>query len=163
MQSRKERIEVAALIAEIVGAVAVVISVIYLAVQISDSNKELRSQSHYNALSLGQRPFEIELENADLARIVSIGYVDPDQLTDEEWYRFMQYQVMAFNAWEYYYYEHGKDAIPEQLWIGANAYYENNVLTKPGLARFWSEYEHIYAEPFHSYVARLFQQADAGE
>ena len=62
MTSRKERIEVAALVAEIVGAVAVVISVAYLAVQVSEGNKELRSQSHYNALSLGQRPFEIELE-----------------------------------------------------------------------------------------------------
>ena len=155
----KAKLSDIASLAEVVGAVAVVISVIYLAVQISDSNKELRSQSHYNALSLGQRPFEIELENADLARIVSVGYVDPGQLTDEEWYRFTQYQIMAFNAWEYYYYERGKDAIPEQLWIGANAYYENNVLTKPGLAKFWSEYEHIYAEPFHSYVARLIQQA----
>ncbi|MGB5631040.1 MAG: hypothetical protein WBM45_07780 [Woeseiaceae bacterium] len=159
MTSRKERIEVFALVAEIVGAVAVVISVAYLAVQVSEGNKELRSQSHYNALSLGQRPFEIELENAELARIISIGYVRPGELSAEEWYRFTQYQVMAFNAWEYYFYEHGKDAIPEQLWIGANAYYVENVATKPGLWKFWSEYEHIYAEPFHSYVDRLVREA----
>jgi len=155
MASRKERIEVAALVAEIVGAVAVVISVVYLGVQISEGNKELRSQSHYNALSLGQRPFEIELENADLARIINTGYARPDELTEEEWYRFTQYQVMAFNAWEYYYYEHEKAAIPEQLWIGANAYYVENVTTKPGLWRYWSEFEHIYADPFHSYVEQF--------
>lgn len=81
MTSRKERIEVFALVAEIVGAVAVVISVVYLAVQVSEGNKELRSQTHYNALSLGQRPFEIELENAELARIISIGYVRPGELS----------------------------------------------------------------------------------
>ena len=156
MSSRKERIETAALVAEIVGAIAVVISVIYLAVQISESNKELRSQSHYNALSLGQRPFEIELENADLARIISIGYLGPDGLTDIEWYRFTQYQVMAFNAWEYYYYENDKSAIPESLWVGANAYYVENLKSKPGLWRFWAEYEHVYAEPFHSYVEDVF-------
>jgi len=38
MASRKERIEVAALVAEIIGAVAVVISVAYLAVQVSEGN-----------------------------------------------------------------------------------------------------------------------------
>ena len=152
MPSRKEGIEVAALVAEIVGAVAVVISVAYLAAQVSEGNKELRSQSHYNALSLGQRPFEIELENAELAAIISVGYENPEELTSEQWYRFSQYQIMAFNAWEYYYYEHKKDAIPEQLWVGANAYYVQNVSTKPGLWKYWSEYEHIYAEPFHSYV-----------
>jgi len=160
MSTRKERIETAALVAEIIGAVAVVISVIYLAVQISESNKELRSQSHYNALSLGQRPFEIELENADLARIISIGYQDPDGLTEMEWYRFTQYQVMAFNAWEYYYYENNKDAIPESLWIGANAYYHQNLVTKPGLRIFWNEYEHIYGEPFRSYVGDILESGE---
>ena len=48
-----------ALIAEIAGGIAIVLSVVYLAVQISDNNRLLRSQAHYNALSLGQRPFEL--------------------------------------------------------------------------------------------------------
>ena len=161
MSSKKERIEIAALVAEIVGAVAVVISVVYLAVQISEGNKELRSQSHYNALSLGQRPFEIELENAELARIISIGYENPEDLTAEQWYRFSQYQIMAFNAWEYYFYEREKGAIPEQLWIGANAYYVQNVTTKPGLWKYWSEYQHIYAEPFNSYVEETIRSRDS--
>jgi hypothetical protein len=157
MSSRKERIEVAALVAEIVGAVAVVISVVYLAAQVSEGNKELRSQSHYNALSLGSRPLEIELENAELAKIISNGYEEPEELSAEEWYRFSQYQIMAFNAWEYYYYEHEKSAIPEQLWVGANAYYVQNARTKPGLWKYWSEYEHIYSEPFHSYVEEFIE------
>jgi len=163
MTSRKERIEVTALVAEIVGAVAVVISVVYLAMQVSEGNKELRSQSHYNALSLGSRPFEIELENAELAHIIRIGYDRPEELSEDEWYRFTQYQVMAFNAWEYYFYEHEKSAIPEQLWIGANAYYVENTSTKPGLWKFWTEYEHIYAEPFHSYVESFMRGAEEGD
>ena len=163
MASKRERIEVAALIAEIVGAVAVVVSVVYLATQISEGNKELRSQSHYNALSLGQRHFEIELNNAELARIISIGYENPEELTAEQWYRFSQYQIMAFNAWEYYFYEREKGAIPEQLWVGANAYYVKNLTTKPGLWKYWSEYQHIYAEPFHSYVDETIRQRAAVE
>ena len=55
MQAKKERIETAALVAEIVGAIAVVISVIYLAAQIAESNKELRSQTHFNAKKYGCR------------------------------------------------------------------------------------------------------------
>ena len=43
-------------IAEILGGVAVVMSVIYLAVQISDNNRLLRSQAHFNALELTQAP-----------------------------------------------------------------------------------------------------------
>ncbi len=156
MRAKKERIETAALVAEIVGAIAVVVSVIYLAVQITESNKELKSQTHYNALTLGQRPLEIELENGELASIINRGYADPGQLTKDEWYRFTQYQVIAINAWEYYYYEKNKGTLPLELWIGANAYYENHIKTKPGLRRFWQENRHIYAEPFQSYVANIF-------
>ena len=45
-------LERTALIAEIFGGCAVVVSVIYLALQISDNNRLLRSQSHYNALEV---------------------------------------------------------------------------------------------------------------
>jgi hypothetical protein len=50
------KLEKWALIAEIGGALAVVLSVIYLAVEVSDNTRILRSQAHYNALELTQRP-----------------------------------------------------------------------------------------------------------
>jgi hypothetical protein len=163
MATNKERIEFAALVAEIVGAIAVVISVVYLAFQIAESNKELKSQTHFNALTLGQRPIEIELENAELASIINRGYVEPDQLSDDEWYRFTQYQLIAINAWEYYFYENSKGTLPRELWIGANAYYETHIMTKPGLRRYWSEFQHIYAEPFHSYVQEIVDSVDTAD
>ena len=55
-----------ALFAEIAGAFAVVLSVAYLALQVSDNNRLLRSQAHFNALSLGQRPLEMMVENENL-------------------------------------------------------------------------------------------------
>jgi hypothetical protein len=163
MQAKKERIETAALVAEIVGAIAVVISVIYLAAQIAESNKELRSQTHFNALTLGQRPLEIELRNGELASIINRGYAGPGQLTEDEWYRFTQYQVIAINAWEYYFYEKNEGSLPLYLWTGANAYYEKLIKTKPGLRRFWQENGHIYAEPFHSYVDNIIDSATTSD
>ena len=163
MQTKKERIEMAALVAEIVGAIAVVISVIYLATQIAESNKELKSQTHFNALTLGQRPLEIEVGNGELESIINRGYADPRQLTEDEWYRFTQYQVIAINAWEYYYYEKNKGTLPLYLWAGANAYYENHIKTKPGLRRFWRENGHIYDEPFHSFVDNMIDSATSSK
>jgi hypothetical protein len=58
---QKTTLEYWALIAEITGAIAVVLSVIYLGLQIRANTKVLRSQAHYNALSLAQRP----LRNGD--------------------------------------------------------------------------------------------------
>jgi hypothetical protein len=59
-----------ALIAEIAGAIAIVVSVIYLGVQIRANTKVLRSQAHYNALSLAQRPFEMAIADQNLADLI---------------------------------------------------------------------------------------------
>jgi hypothetical protein len=59
MKIQKTTLEYWALIAEIAGAIAIVVSVIYLGVRIRANTKVLRSQAHYNALSLAQRPFEM--------------------------------------------------------------------------------------------------------
>jgi hypothetical protein len=67
----KAKLEGWALVAEISGAVAVIVSVIYLGRQINDNTKLLRSQAHYNALSLAQKPLEMMVENESLAGAVT--------------------------------------------------------------------------------------------
>jgi hypothetical protein len=156
MSFRREQIECAALVADIVGAVAVVVSVVYLAVQIADNTTSLQNEGHFNALELAKRPLELLIADEELAAIVTAGYENPATLSPEEWQRFAMHQVMAFNAWEFLYYAHEAGSIPPNLWAGANAYYANLLRTHAGLVRFWAEYEHIFADPFRSYVASSF-------
>ena len=59
---QKSVLENLTLVAEIIGAIAVVVSVIYLGVQIKENTKILRTQAHYSALSLAQRPFEMVVQ-----------------------------------------------------------------------------------------------------
>ena len=67
----KAKLEGWALVAQIGGALAVIVSVIYLGKQINDNTKLLRSQAHYNALSLAQKPLEMMVENDSLAGAVT--------------------------------------------------------------------------------------------
>ena len=116
---QRERIELGALLAEIVGAVAVVVSVVYLAMQISDNTSELQSQGHFHALSLAQKPLELLVSDRELANIIETGYSAPEQLSPSDWHRFAMYQTMAFNAWEFLFYANRSGSIPENLWVGA--------------------------------------------
>lgn len=152
----RERIELFALLAEIVGALAVVVSVVYLAMEISDNTSELQSQGHFHALSLAQRPLELLIADGELANIVETGYTAPEQLSATDWHRFSMYQIMAFNAWEYLYYANRSGSIPENLWAGADAYYKELIRMRPALRRFWTEYEHSFDEPFKTYVDTTF-------
>src|SRR5512143_3555226 len=59
--------------------------------ELLDNSKALRSQAHYNALSLVQRPWELMIENADLSRVVSAGSTDPGALSEADWLRCSSY------------------------------------------------------------------------
>jgi hypothetical protein len=152
-QADRSRLENLALVAEIAGGVAVVISVLYLAVQISDNNKLLRSQAHYNALELTQRPFELMVESGDLANIVFECDRDPDSVSETYWKRCKNYYLMQVNGWEYVYYQHLDEALPPELWHGVDAYFTDQVDAKAGYDRFWRETSLAFGEPFQSYVA----------
>ena len=124
--------------------------------QMRESTKLLRSQAHYNALMLHERPEEMVIGIDGLARIVLDGLATPEALSDVAWFRFSNHMFLGFNAWEYTYYQHLDDSIPKELWGGIDVFYRDLVQTKPGCARFWSENQTSFDEPFRSYVTAEF-------
>jgi len=141
------------------AAVAVVVSVIYLAKQMGDNTKLLRSQSHFNALELGQRPIQLMVENESLASDVIQCSANPESVTAATWERCRNFYFMQFNSWEYFYYQNSDGSIPPELWSGADEYFKELLKTKPGYARFWSEMQGGFAEPFKSYAAQQMPQS----
>ena len=152
MVKKTERLQHAALIAEILGGLAVVISVIYLALQIADNNRLLRSQSHYNALEVMQRPFEVMLESDTLADLLHECDTQPDKVSEGAWSRCVNYYFMQANGWEYIYYQHIDEAVLSEVWTGADGYWTNQARVKAGWVRFWRETALGFGEPFRSYV-----------
>ena len=146
------RLERTALIAEIIGGVAVVISVIYLALQISDNNRLLRSQSHYNALDIAQRSWEIRMENESLSDAIHQCNREPYEVNESTWPRCLNYYHIVFNGFEYMYYQNLAGTVPPAFWEGGNGYFTAEAESNAGYARFWKETDHAFAEPFHSYV-----------
>ena len=149
-------LEQASLLSQIVSALAILASLIFLTVQIRGNTRELRSQSYFNGLTHGQRPFELLIQDPTLVRTVSVGYASPEKLDSDERERFRLHTFMLFNAWEYFFYQHRDGSIPAQLFLGTDAHMRMMVTTKPGLTAFWEEYRHAYEEPFRSYVSDSF-------
>ncbi len=91
-------------IAEIVGAVVVVATVIYLAIQIRQNNELLRSQSRQALLSNDQASLLVALENTDIFEKMHGG-----ELTTEDQYRLsMTYTIdMRNREFEYFQYKAG--------------------------------------------------------
>jgi hypothetical protein len=100
------------------------------------------------------------VENENLAAVTVRCNSDPASMGPASWERCSNYYFMQFNSWEYFYYQHADGSIPSQLWRGADAYFRQEVQTNLGYARFWSEGQIAFDEPFHSYVASEFAAAN---
>ncbi len=147
-------------IGELVGGVAVIATLVYLAVQLSGSRQALKTQTHHNLIMAAQRPLEFVMADAELADIVTRGDENPGALGPAEWERYSNYAFMVINAWEYGYYLSQSQSVPQTLWEGGNGYWTELARTKPGVLKFWSENEHAFAEPFRSYAAARFPTSD---
>jgi hypothetical protein len=157
MTQSSGRLERAALIAEIVGGMAVVISVIYLALQISDNNRLLRSQSHYNALDVMQRPLEAMMGNEPLAGAIYQCDREPYEVHKSVWAQCFSYYFMLVNGWEYTYYQNLDGTVSPEWYEGVEGYFTAEAESKAGYVRFWKENARGFGEPFRSYVEEHIQ------
>lgn len=146
---------------EFVGGIAVLVTLIYLAVQVGGSKKALKTQTHHNLLSIAQRPYELMVADDQLAGIVDRGNEQPETLSREEWRRYCAYNLMVINAWEYGYYLDRDGSTPHELWVGADAHFAAQAADYPGWRKYWAEHSHAFAEPFRSYAASHFPKQEA--
>lgn len=147
----RDTMEYWAFVAQLVSAFAVVVSLVYVAVQVGESTKLLRSQAHYNALTIGQDLFTLTVADQALADLMSTCYSQPEALPPGQWIRCSQYLLIMFNAYEYHFYQHRDRAIPKELWVGADSYFKGYIAT-PAFRRFWRDYRGAFDDPFRTHV-----------
>jgi hypothetical protein len=141
--------------------IAVVLSVIYLAVQLSDNSRLLRSQSHYNTLEVSQRALEIVIASDTLAGLLEQCDADPWSVPGAIWTRCVNYVFMQVNPWEYTYHQDLEGSTPHSLWVGVGGYFSNEARSNASWARFWRDTAEAFGEPFRSYLDERLRQNPA--
>jgi hypothetical protein len=78
----------------------------------------------------------------------------PYENEESVWPSCLNYYFIAANGWEYIYYQNLDNAIPPELWVGANQYWANQALTNLGWVRFWEDASLGFGEPFYSHLEK---------
>jgi len=157
MPKQKWRLSDTALIAEIIAAIGIIVSVLYLAVQVSGSNISLRAQTHSDVLTQFNQALLLSVDNPELASTIERGLADPDRLSEGEWRQFRDYHWVILSSWEYAYYLNVQGAINPELWNGGHAYFSDLASNEPSVKRVWEEVGIAFAEPFKSYADQFFE------
>lgn len=141
-------------VAEVIGTIIVVITVIYLTIQIRQTNKALRSntaQATHDSVSMG---YVTLATDGDLNRIFRKGCSDPSELTEDELGQFIAFWTFTMFATQNWFYQRATQALDEELtesWlrsIGA-------ALQTPGFRFFWELRGYQFSNDLQIHVEEL--------
>jgi hypothetical protein len=121
------RLEKAAYLSQIIGAAAVVVSLIYVGRQISDNTTEVRANSGRELIVFGQEIDSWLMTNPDLADILAAGSSDYEALSPSHRLRFDQYVMTSLNLYEGAFYYHQDGLLNEEDWTTWDAYFRGRM------------------------------------
>ncbi len=104
-------------IGELLGGMGVILSLLYLAFQLREQSRGLRSESYGRSLDRLARIQERLSEPSEFSRCFNRGLVDPESLSIEERIHFTWACTEMFGAFEYMHYQQSQGALPEQIWL----------------------------------------------
>ena len=93
-------LEQASFIAQILSALAVIATLIFVGFQLKKATSAIRSSSSQAHSGLYTDLVRSIIDNPDFARAWSIGITDPKALKEEEWVQFVAYASALFRLYE---------------------------------------------------------------
>lgn len=103
-------------LAEVVSAVGVIVSLIYVAAQVRHNTRAVRSATHHALVTTRLDYVALVADNPELSRIVRVGSEDYGGLDRDERHRFGLVMYYSFSAGENFYYQHRQGALDQEQW-----------------------------------------------
>jgi hypothetical protein len=111
-------------IAEIVSALAIVVSLLYAGYEFRHSSTLTSRDVDVLLFERSHNTNRLLLEAPGLAEIVLVGRTNPESLSGADWLRFETYQRMWFNTWEIAWYHHADGILNDVTWNEWDYYFK---------------------------------------
>ena len=144
-------------VAEIVGTIIVVITVIYLTIQIRQTNQALRSntaQATHDSLALG---YVTLATDGDLNRLFRKGCSDPSELAEDEFGQYIAFWTYTMYATQNWLYQRTTQALDEKLtesWLSS----VSATIQTPGFRHFWKLRSYQFSDELQTHVEEVLSQ-----
>ena len=147
---------------EFLGGIAVVVSLIYLASQIRQNSKLLRTSG---AAAMGDADIAINnvlLGDTELMRVVTQGMTDPASLSSPEFDRFGIAMDTMMRAFHRSFVFARSSGIDDSLWQTEVRSY-SYVIRSAGGQQWWSYNRGMFSDAFSDFLDGLIRQGEAAE
>ena len=149
-----------ALVAEIVGAIAVVVSLVYVGVGIRQ-NTEVVQVANHQALVAMDMEKNASLRDQEFAAIYVLAREDYEQLSKFQRSQYESFIADTLNMWEFAYITYSNDAMDETIWTGWDGFYRTELSAEP-FQKFWDGGRENFSPKFRTYVDSILSSYQVG-
>jgi hypothetical protein len=139
-----------ALAAEIIGAFAVVISLIYVGVSVNQNTNAVMVSNHQAIVAMDQDTTDW-FKDPDFAAAYIVALGDISKLSDVQRTQVGSYISGKFNAWEFAFLTRENGMMGDNIWQGWDGHYRT-VLKQSGGRWFWGIARESFSPTFRRYV-----------
>ena len=147
---------------EFISGLAVVATLIYLALQIRHNTRAVRSSMHQDMVGSTARIAQSVSDSPDVGRIVLKADEDYDNLTKEEFIRFEAYAERVFGNFESVFYSYRNSMIEQDLWESWEASYLADI-SRNAMRRFWHEDRPMHLRDYMDFIDQFYRKNPASD
>ena len=147
-------------VGEIVGGVAVIATLLYLATQLRQTNKAIRSSSFHEVQNSWLHINGWLVTNESVARIWRIGIVDAEQLTDDEFMQFSFFLLSTFHIMETIFIQYELGTVELRAWQGERRTIDN-IFNSPGVQYWWKQNPWSFTTEFRDFLEQEIYRPDS--
>jgi hypothetical protein len=139
---------------EFLGAIGVIVSVLYLAIQIRQNTRSVRSSAYQSVVSSSVQMAAAYANDESLAELWPKGAREYSTLSEPERFRFGLFAYSVFRSYENLFFQYKQGAVEPDLWQGFRNMLVRDLKT-PGLVTWWESQRNIFSSAFQRYVDEL--------
>ena len=141
-------------ISQLIGSIAVVLSVLYLGLQVHRSTRVAKLATQDAAATALRDVTKPLMENAELERIWRVGLEDLNALSIEDRARFFHATYQFLKAFETIHFHYIYGLMDKQLFEGWRGVLRHYIVV-PGMAYYWKLRPEVFSERFRNFVNSL--------
>ena len=132
----KQKLSDLAAIAEVVGAAAVVVSLLYVGASVNQNTRAIMVANHQALVAMDQDT-NSWLRDLDFAATYTIALEGTDSLSPAQVTQVRTFLADKFNAWEFAFRTHSDGMMADNIWDGWDGYYRS-LLEQHLVRSFWA-------------------------